>query len=114
MAGLSRRCWPYDQQAIRQYLFLSSSIRILVIRKINQVEKRPTRYPQFFTATILEWKHLLKPDKLWATKRSVQKERGAKKAGNIYKQGVLPKFCRKEAEKRNVRMLPLAAILLLF
>jgi putative transposase len=25
--------------------------------------KYPTHYPQFFTATILEWKHLLKPDK---------------------------------------------------
>ena len=24
----------------------------------------PIHYPHFFTATILEWKHLLKPDKL--------------------------------------------------
>jgi len=27
------------------------------------MEKLPTEYPQFFTATVLEWKHLLKPDK---------------------------------------------------
>jgi REP element-mobilizing transposase RayT len=27
------------------------------------MEQYPTHWPQFYTATILEWKHLLKPDK---------------------------------------------------
>jgi hypothetical protein len=27
------------------------------------MEQYPAHWPQFYTATILEWKHLLKPDK---------------------------------------------------